>query len=93
MNKLRTLAAAAALLGGALSTNVIAQEASHAPADANRDGVVTEAERVRHMPPAGVVYYVVPATPVVVIEQAPSMRPPSGATHGEPAESSVIGGR
>jgi CubicO group peptidase (beta-lactamase class C family) len=43
MNKLKTLAAAAALLSG-VSTSALAQEASYSPADANRDGITSDRE-------------------------------------------------
>jgi hypothetical protein len=53
MSKLKTLAAAAALLSG-VSTSAMAQEATYWPADANRDGIMSEREwRDHHAPPPG----------------------------------------
>lgn len=53
MNKLKTLAAAAALISG-VSTSALAQEATYSPADANRDGITSDGEwREHHAPRQG----------------------------------------
>lgn len=53
MSKLKTLAAAAALLSG-VSTSALAQEATYWPADANRDGITSDREwRDHHAPRPG----------------------------------------
>lgn len=51
MNQLKTLAAAAALLSG-VCTVALAQEASYAPADANRDGITSQREWREHNAPS-----------------------------------------
>lgn len=53
MSKLKTLAAAALLVGG-VCASALAQEASYWPADANRDGVVARDEWMNeHAPSSG----------------------------------------
>jgi hypothetical protein len=53
MSKLKTLTAAALLVGGA-SMGAIAQEASYAPADTNKDGYTSRSEwREQHAPAPG----------------------------------------
>jgi len=50
MSKLKTLVAAAALLSG-VSTSALAQEATYAPDDANRDGITSNREWRNHNAP------------------------------------------
>jgi hypothetical protein len=53
MSKLKTLAAAALLVGGA-STGALAQEATYAPEDTNKDGYTSPSEwRSEHAPAPG----------------------------------------